>query len=49
MIQWLYRYIFRGFGIVMLLGILTILYLSVSSQIRRSAESAPAAPLVWRR
>lgn len=30
-IQWLYRYIFKGFGIVILLGMITILFLAISS------------------
>ena len=29
MIQWLYRYVFRGIGLVLLIGMLTILYLTV--------------------
>lgn len=31
MIQWLHRHIFRGLGILMLIGILTILVLAFSS------------------
>ena len=30
MIQWLYKYIFRGIGIAILIGMLTILYLKIS-------------------
>jgi hypothetical protein len=41
MIQWLYRYIFRGLGIVFLIGMLTILILAVSSQRERTAQPAP--------
>ena len=41
MIQWLYRYIFRGLGIVFLIGMLTILILAVSSQCERTAQPAP--------
>jgi len=31
MIQWLYRYVFKGIGIVILLGVITILFLAISS------------------
>ena len=31
MIQWLHKYIYRGFGIVMLIAMITILYLSIQS------------------
>jgi hypothetical protein len=41
MIQWLYRYIFRGLGIVFLIGMLTILILAVSSQRERTTRPAP--------
>ena len=40
MIRWLYDHIFRGLGIVMLIGMLTILYLAVASQMRQSAHPA---------
>ncbi len=40
MIQWLYRYIFRGLGLVMLVGMLTIVILAIASQ-SRHAETAP--------
>ena len=36
MIQWLYRYIFRGIGIVLIVGMITILILAISSQTHRS-------------
>ena len=32
MIQWLYRYVFRGLGILMLIGMITILVLAFSSR-----------------
>ena len=32
LIQWLYRYIFRGIGWVLLAGMLTALFLAISSQ-----------------
>jgi hypothetical protein len=31
MIQWLYRYLFKGFGIVILIGMITILILALNS------------------
>jgi len=43
MIQWLYRYVFRGIGVVLVIGMITILILALSSQSRRSANM-PAAP-----
>jgi hypothetical protein len=43
MIQWLYRYIFRGVGILFAVGMITILVLAICSQTRR-AENNPAAP-----
>ena len=36
MIQWLYRYIFRGIGIALIAGMITILILAISSQTHRS-------------
>jgi hypothetical protein len=49
MIRWLYRYLFRGIGILLLVGMLTVLYLAMSSQSwrSRSRQSAtkPAAPV----
>ena len=42
MIQWLYRYIFRGIGILFLIGMLTILFLAINSQVHRT--STPAQP-----
>ena len=41
MMQWLYRYIFRGIGIVFLVGLITLLFLMVR-QFRQMA-GAPAA------
>jgi hypothetical protein len=31
MIQWLYRHVFKGFGIVILIGMITILILALNS------------------
>ena len=42
MAHWLYRYVFRGIGIVVLAGILTGLFLMIN-QSRRMANP-PAAP-----
>jgi len=44
MIRWLYRYIFRGLGILMLIGMITILILAMNSENHRAAESRTAAP-----
>lgn len=45
MIQWLYRYVFRGIGILLAIGMITILFLAISSQVHRSAgrPDRPAA------
>jgi hypothetical protein len=43
MIPWLYRYIFRGIGVVLLLSALTILWLAIHSQLQRSATGARPA------
>ena len=45
MIGWLYRYVFRGLGIALVIGMITILFLAISYQTRRSANT-PAAPRV---
>lgn len=45
MIQWLYRYVFRGLGFALLIGMITALYLAINSQTHRSA-TRPAAPPV---
>lgn len=31
MVQWLYKYVYRGIGIGLLIGMITILYLSIQS------------------
>ena len=43
MFRWLYRYVFRGIGVLLAIGMITILVLAISSQLRRPA-SAPAVP-----
>jgi hypothetical protein len=47
MIQWLYRYIFRGIGILFAVGMITILVLAICSQIRRpdNKTAAPASDI----
>jgi hypothetical protein len=40
MIQWLYRYVFRGIGIVFAIGMITILYLAIQSQLSQSQHTA---------
>jgi hypothetical protein len=43
MIRWLYRYVFRGLGIVFVIVILTILISAISSQRERSiVKPSPA-------
>ena len=42
--NWLYRYVFRGIGVLFLIGMITFLILAISSQTGRDKrESAPAA------
>jgi NADH:ubiquinone oxidoreductase subunit 5 (subunit L)/multisubunit Na+/H+ antiporter MnhA subunit len=43
MIQWLYRYIFRGIGIVMIIGMITILFLAVM-MLRQESHSLSTRP-----
>lgn len=43
MIQWLYKYIFRGIGIAFLIGVITLLYLKVNWMIQHWPQHAPAA------
>ena len=46
MIQWLYRCVFRGLGVALVIGMITILILAVSRQMSGDRHSAnrPAAP-----
>jgi len=39
--HWLYRYIFRGIGVVFVIGMITVLALAIVSQMRRPAAHAP--------
>lgn len=42
MIRWLHRYIFRGLGLVFVIGMLTLLWLAIMS--RPSLNPRPVAP-----
>jgi hypothetical protein len=44
MIQWLYRYVFRGIGVLFVVGMITFLILAISSQTHRSGEKTAATP-----
>ena len=46
MVHWLYRYVFRGIGIVFLIGMITILVLEIGYQMRRPANKPTAIPAV---
>jgi hypothetical protein len=48
MIRWIYRYVFRGIGVLLVIGMITLLFVAISSQARRSAK-APAAARVGAR
>lgn len=39
MIHWLYKYIFRGFGIVFIIGMITSLLLTVLDQMRHAPQA----------
>ena len=45
MIQWLHRYIFRGLGVLMLIGVVTILIMAISSQLDRQDRAPAKAPV----
>ena len=45
MIQWLYRYVFRGLGVLLVIGMITILVLAITSQTHRSANRPAASPV----
>ena len=49
MVAWLYRYLFRGIGILMIIGMITILILAVSSQAHRGGTSSPTGSAGTRR
>lgn len=39
--RWLYRYIFRGIGVLLVIGMITILALAVVHEMRRPAQPPP--------
>ena len=45
MVRWFYRYVFRGIGILIVIGMITILILAVGSQTRHAGtrSTAPSA------
>lgn len=50
MIQWLYRYVFRGIGILFLIGMVTVLILMVNSTgLRPERKAAPGSVPAARR
>ena len=49
MIQWLYRYIFRGIGLLFVVGMITIFFLAVSSQMHHYAKKSTTIPVGARR
>ena len=42
MIQWLYRYVFRGIGVLLVVGMITGLILAISENHRSTNRPAPA-------
>jgi hypothetical protein len=44
MIQWLYRYVFRGIGVLLAIGIITGLILAIIDQSHRSANKPATTP-----
>jgi hypothetical protein len=40
MIRWLYRYVFRGIGILLAIGMITIFFLAINSLSNRSGRSS---------
>jgi hypothetical protein len=49
MIHWLHRYVFRGLGVVMLIGMITALILAAGFIARRGTEKSPPAPAAAQR
>jgi len=45
MIAWLYRYVFRGIGILFAIGMITILVLTLASEMRQKPHPQPAKVL----
>jgi hypothetical protein len=48
MIHWLYRYVFRGIGILLVIGMITILFLALNSHnrppVKHPASAAKGGP-----
>lgn len=44
MIRWLYRHIFKGAGILFLIGVLTILFVTITNQLQKT-EKARKPPI----
>jgi hypothetical protein len=42
MIPWLYKYVLRGIGIAILIGMLTILYIKISWVIQHGGPTTPS-------
>ena len=49
MIQWLYRYVFRGIGVLLAIGMITGLILAIIDQSHRSADKPATTPVGSRR
>jgi hypothetical protein len=49
MVSWLYCYVFRGIGILLAIGMITIFILAVSSQTHRTGTSPGSATAGTRR
>ena len=49
MIQWLYRYVFRGIGVLLAIGMITGLILAIIDQSHRSASIPATTPVGSRR
>jgi hypothetical protein len=49
MVSWLYRYVFRGIGILIVIGMITILILAVSSQTHHAGTISTASSAGTRR
>ena len=45
MIRWLYQYVFRGIGIVFVIGMITILLMAVMSRSRHSVHRERSVPV----
>ena len=43
MLEWLYRYIVRGIGVLFVIGLITLLFLWVNARSHRPSEERPAS------